>query len=310
MDHDTRALARRRRPGLARLVSTTGWTGLLVTLGMSVASPAWALDLRAMWDYARPELSEQRFMAALDGASPDERLVLRTQIARTHGLRRQFAQAREVLAGVEPALAGASPEVRVRYHLELGRSLASAAHPPEQLTPQALAEARQHFLTARDLATAAQLDDLAIDALHMMPFVDTAPERQLAWNREALALLERSTQPDAKRWEGSLRNNIGVALKMAGEPEAALEEFRLSREAYLRQGRLREVRYADWMIGWTERSRGRLGAALEIQRRLEREWDAAGEPDADVYEELQEIYTALGDPARAAHYRARMKEAR
>lgn len=273
------------------------------------ASPARALDLRAMWDFGQPALSEQRFVAALDTASPDEQLILRTQIARTHGLRRDFGKAREILAGLAPALPAASAEARVRYHLELGRTFASAAHPPD-LPQDARDEARRLFLTARDGAVAARLDDLAIDAVHMMAFVDTAPAQQADWARQALVMLERSDQPAAKRWEGSLRNNLGVALKQQGEPEAAIEQFRQSRAAYLRDGRVRHARYADWMIGWTERGRGRLAAALDIQLRLEREWAAAGEPDADVFEELDALYTALGDPARAAHYRARMKEAR
>ena len=283
--------------------------GALVAALVLATVPARALDLRAMWDFAQPALSEQRFVAALDAASPDERLILRTQIARTHGLRRDLAKAREILAEVAPALAAASPEARVRYHLELGRTFASAAHPPD-LPQEARDEARRLFLRARDLAVAARLDDLAIDAVHMMAFVDTAPAQQAAWARDALLMLERSDQPEAKRWEGSLRNNLGVALKQQGEAEAAIEQFQRSRAAYLRDGRARHARYADWMIGWTERGRGRRAAALEIQLRLEREWAAAGEVDADVFEELDALYTVLGDPARAAHYRARMKEAR
>lgn len=301
---DLRAVSarRRHRPAGAAL-------GALAAGLVLAAAPARALDLRAMWDFGQPALSEQRFVAALDAASPDERLILRTQIARTHGLRRDFGKAREILADLAPALPTASAEARVRYQMELGRTWASGAHPPD-LPPQARDEARRLFLAARDTAVAARLDELAIDAVHMMAFVDTAPAQQADWARAALGMLERSDQPAAKRWEGSLRNNLGVALKEQGEPEAAIEQFRLSRAAYLRDGRTQLARYADWMIGWTERGRGRLAAALEIQLRLEREWAAAGEADADVFEELDALYTALGDPARAAQYRVRAKEAR
>lgn len=50
--------------------------------------PSMALDINALWDYSQPDLSEQRFIAALDEASDDEKLILQTQIARSHGLRR------------------------------------------------------------------------------------------------------------------------------------------------------------------------------------------------------------------------------
>lgn len=284
--------------------------GLAAGLGLMAAAPAQALDLAALWDFSQPALSEQRFTEALAGASADERLILRTQIARTHGLRRDFAQARSLLAAIEPELPTASAEARVRHALESGRSLVSATHDRASITEADRAEARRRYLQARDEAQAGGLDALAIDALHMMAFVDTAPAQQLAWNREALALALRSAQPDARRWEGSLRYNTGLALKESGDPEAAIEQFAEARAAYLRAGRTRGARYADWAIGWTERSRGRLAQALEIQRRLEGEWAADGSVDTEVLSELAALYTALGDPARAADYATRAKAGR
>ena len=50
-----------------------------------------ALDISALWDFNSPELSEQRFLAALSSASSDEALILKTQVARSHGLRGDFA---------------------------------------------------------------------------------------------------------------------------------------------------------------------------------------------------------------------------
>jgi hypothetical protein len=79
-----------------------------------------AVDLAALWDFARPEVSEQRFRAALEKANGDDALILQTQIARSHGLRRDFATARAVLAALEPAMPTAGPEAQVRYQLELG----------------------------------------------------------------------------------------------------------------------------------------------------------------------------------------------
>jgi len=269
-----------------------------------------AIDVNALWNFSRPEVSEQRFSAAMDGATADEKLVLQTQIARTWGLRRDFAKARDVLAGVEPALPGASDEVRVRYWLELGRTWISATHSKEQRTPEALQTARDAYLGAFDMAERARLDFLAIDALHMMVFIDDASDQQLAWNQKALAYLERSDQPDAKRWEGSLRNNVGYALRLKGDYDGALEQFRLSRAAYERAGRSRNVRIADWMIARTWREQQRYAEAIALQLELERAWDADGEPDPYVFEELELLYRATGDEPRAQHYAARLKAAR
>ena len=177
----------------------------------SLTSTVMALNVNGLWDYSKPELSEQRFIAALDGASEDEKLLLQTQIARTYGLHRNFSKAQEVLSSVEPEIQSASLEVQARYFLELGRTYASTMHPEDSRTPENLEAARSNFLYAHEIAARARLDFLAIDALHMMPCVDSEPDRQLEWNEKAVAYMERSDQPDAKGWEGSLRNNIGHA---------------------------------------------------------------------------------------------------
>ncbi len=159
-----------------------------------------AINIRELWDFSNPALSEQRFREALEVANFDDALILKTQIARTYGLRRDFDTARQVLAEIEPHLASASPQVQVRYWLELGRSYASATHPHESQTDAAKAQARLAYTKAFDVAKASALDALAIDALHMMAFVDTDPQSQLDWDLKALAYLNASTQDDARKW--------------------------------------------------------------------------------------------------------------
>src|SRR4051812_25887641 len=78
-----------------------------------------AIDVTPLWDYDRPALSEERFRAAIVRAAPDDELILQTQVARTWGIRKDFAKAREILASLEPRLAQASPEARVRWSLEM-----------------------------------------------------------------------------------------------------------------------------------------------------------------------------------------------
>lgn len=71
---------------------------------LSATTTTMAIDLEALWDFSRPELSQQRFQAALETATGDEALILQTQIARTHGLRKDFSKAREILNSVEQDL--------------------------------------------------------------------------------------------------------------------------------------------------------------------------------------------------------------
>jgi tetratricopeptide (TPR) repeat protein len=230
--------------------------------------------------------------------------------ARTYGLRRRFAEARQILAGIEPAIARAGAQPQVRFHLELGRTYASTAHEPQEITPEVKEKARAAYTLAFEKAKAARLDYLAVDALHMMKMVDAEPADQIAWDLKALAYLEASTQEEAKKWEGSLRNNLGYAYHLAGRYDEALAQFRLSSAAYERTGRAANVRIAHWMIARTLRFQGKAQDAIAIQLRLEREWNEAGEPDPYVYEELEKLYRDTGDSERAEAYAAKLRAAR
>lgn len=289
-----------RPPARVALPAPLGLAVVLCALCLPLETMA--IELDPLWDFSRPDVSEQRFRDAQRSASPDDRLILATQIARTHGIRRDFDRARGALAEIAPEIDAASAEVKVRYFLELGRTYVSAAHPAALRTPEAVAQGRHLFMKAHDLAAQARLDGLAVDALHMMAFVDDAPQDQIAWNERALALVTVSTQPAAKKWEGSLRNNLGYARHQRGEYDEALAQFRLSRDAHTRLGHERQARVADWMIAWTYRAQRRYDEAIALQRDLERRWYAAGEPDPYVFEELELLYRAVGNEAEASRY--------
>jgi tetratricopeptide (TPR) repeat protein len=262
------------------------------------------MDLEPVWDFRNPALSEERFRAALATAKGDEVLILQTQIARTYGLRRDFDRARQILQEMDVSQAG--PEPRIRHALELGRTYASAAHPKESQTAEAKARARALYGQAFELARKEKFDALAIDAVHMLAFVDTEPADQLKWAQQGLALAEASSQPAARSWQASLRNNAGYALHQLGRYEEALAQFQQA--LALRTPGTDAARVAQWMVAWTLRSLGRVDEALRLQLALEREWDAAGKPDPYVFEELELLYRAKGDEARAAHYGSRRKK--
>jgi tetratricopeptide (TPR) repeat protein len=265
------------------------------------------IDLVPLWDFNHPDVSEQRFRSALQGAVGDDALILQTQIARTFGLRKEFDTARDLLKSIEPAVAAADPEARVRYQLELGRTYASATHAPELLTPESNERARVAYNEALRTARAAYLDDLAIDAIHMLAFVDTSPADQLKWGQAALAVVEASTQPAAKKWEASIRNNIGYALHQLGRYEEALQQFNKAVVVRERGTDAERTCVAYWMVAWTLRAMKRSDEALEIQLRLEREGDAAGLPDPYVFEELEILYRDAGNTERADFYANRKR---
>jgi tetratricopeptide (TPR) repeat protein len=275
---------------------------LVPLLFLFAASSTMAIDIAPLWDFGKPDVSEQRFRQALERATGDDALILQTQIARTYGLRKDFEAARRILRQIESAVAGAGPEAKIRYHLELGRSFASATHTPEQMTPDDRARARQSFEAALNTARAAKMDALAVDSIHMFAFLDTAPADQLRWGQAALEIVQASSQPDAKRWEPSIRNNVGYALHQLGRYEEALTQFQQAVVLRERGTNSDATRVARWMVAWTLRSLKRVDEALEIQLRLEKENEAAGKPDPYVFEELEALYRDRGDVARAEHY--------
>ena len=261
-----------------------------------------ALNILELWDFNNPAESEKRFQSALETASPNEALILKTQIARTYGLRHDHEKARQILVEIQLQTNEASAKVKVYYHLELGRTLASATHSDESQTEEAKGQARSAYMQAFELAKESQLDYLAVDALHMMAFIDTDPKGQLEWDQKALEYMQASAQEETKKWEASLRNNIGYALHSLERYEDALTEFRAALALREKEGKANLIRVAHWMIAWTLRTMGQHEDALEIQLRLEKECDEAGEPDPYVFEELEQIYKALNDSEKAAHY--------
>jgi len=254
-------------------------------------------DIAELWDFDRPDVSEERFRAALVAATGSDALVLRTQLARALGLRRRFEEAAAELDAVPD---NGDPLVRTYRELERGRVLNSGGDPDG---------ARAHFLTALAEAEAAGLDHLAADAAHMMAIVEPG-EAQLPWAERALAIASASADPRARRWIGSVSHNLGWTLHGLGRHEEALAVWRRAltfREEQFREEQSREEQFreehgdagalhiAQWTVARGLRSLGRYEEALAIQR------DLAGRVDSDGYvrEELGELLLALGRPDEA-----------
>lgn len=283
-----------------------------------------------MWDYNDPGASETRLQEALSAAqTAGDRgysIELMTQVARAQGLQRRFDDAQATLdkaetnlssicaddrSGPRPRPAADDPRpregigrpdvpsapgndfaaARIRLLLERGRVLNSSGHP---------ADAQPLFEQAWERARRAGIDGLAVDAAHMVAIVD--PEHALAWNEKALALAESSDEPDARRWKGSLHNNIGWTYHERGVYETALGHFQAALACRIEEGKPEEIGIARWCIARCLRSLGRVDEALTMQRELEREHAAAGRPDGYVSEEIAECLLATGKPDEARPY--------
>ncbi len=258
--------------------------------------------LDELWDFDDPVASEARFREAVesadaagDASAADE---ARTQLARSLGLQDRFDEGHLTLDRVD-AEHPADDRVRLRSRLERGRLLRSGGDPHAAKAP---------FEGAWELARELGEDGLAVDAAHMLAIVD-APPGEATWHERALELADTSPSPAARKWRGSLWNNIGWARFEAGDREAALAAFETALEARREQGQPKETRIAEWCVARCLRALGRAADALAIQQRLAAETAAAGESE-DGYgsEEIGECLLELDRADEARPYFARAAE--
>lgn len=267
-----------------------------------------AVEPLDLWQFDNPAASLAAFQSAQESANELDWSILQTQVARAKGMLGDFEAARAALSEVN--LENSGEEVQVRYWLELGRTHCSPKHKMDARTAEAKATARNCYERAFELAQSARLDYLAIDALHMMTVVDDAPDDQLQWNLRAIAYMEASNEPLSKRWAGSLYNNTGYALALAGRHEEAESVLRKALEEREKQGNASQVRIAKWMIAWNLRLSGENDAALTMQLALEKECDEAGAPDPYVYDELELLYQAQDRHDVANSYKSKAERVR
>lgn len=247
-------------------------------------------DFNDLWDYNDPAGTEVTFRDLLsDSVYPSDSsyvLQLKTQIARTLGLQRKFAEAHELLDEVEQVVTPADV-ASARLFLERGRLFNSAGQ---------LADAVPLFEQALTRAQSLNAAFYEVDALHMLAIADAA--HSLEWNAQAIQQAEETSDARAHGWLGSLYNNMGWSLFDAGRYPEALDIFERALEFREEHGRPREIQIARWCVARTLRQMGRVAAALEIQRELE----AAGESDGFVEEEIAECLLLLDQQPEAQIY--------
>jgi len=216
---------------------------------------------------------------------------LLTQIARAEGLQRKFQDAHKTLDRVEKAMlkAEADDKTRVRYLLERGRVFNSSGKRDE---------ARPLFLQALDLAAKSKDDFNAVDAAHMMAIVEPT-EKQSEWNLKALDIAENSEDEKARKWRGSLYNNIGWTYFEQKQYEESLLMFEKAVEFREKEGDPNKIMIAKWCVAKSLRMMDHTEEALEMQRSLFEQYQAAGKKSGYVYEEIAECLTVMGQEQEA-----------
>lgn len=256
--------------------------------------------LDALWNFERPKESEARFRteAAHHARGTREMAEATTQVARTLGLQRRFADADRTLKAVKPMLRHLPARVRVRYLLERGRRDNSSGNAARAFAwfEQALAASVDDTLPGADF--------YRVDALHMLALAAPA-SRRVAWNLKALAAADASQDPRTRGWRASLLHNLGFAMHERGNDEAALAYWQQALSAREAAHDVERTRIARWTVARGLRALGRLEEAEAIQRRLADEFAAANAPDGDVFEELAEIAFARGDHDAARAWAAK-----
>ena len=270
----------------------SGWMFL-----MSPVSNTPLPDFDSLWNFDNPAETEIKFREILPQAEKagdaGYQAELLTQIARTLGLQRKFAEADSVLDAVEKNLPSTGETARVRYLLERGRVLNSSGHPDE---------ARPYFVDALLTGQNAGLDNYAVDAAHMIAIVAKGQEA-MDWNLKALAMAEKSSQPKARKWLGSLYNNIGWTYFDMQKYDSALTLFEKALAFRKEQGQAGQIRIVKWCVAKAKRLLGQVDEALVMQRELEKEWQESGqEQDGYVFEELAECLYIKKDPAAEKYF--------
>jgi tetratricopeptide (TPR) repeat protein len=244
-----------------------------------------------LWDYDNPAKTEHQFRQLLPEAAAylGLQIELLTQIARCQGLQGRFAEAHQTLDQVEARLNEDLKREHIRYLLERGRVYNSAGAPDQ---------ARPLFLQAWEEGLVTGEDFHAIDAAHMLGIIEP-PAKQLAWNERALDLAEKTPDPRAKKWPGSLHNNIGWTHFDQGRYDQALAAFQQALQWRQIEGDLQKIRIARWCVARVLRTIDRIEEALAIQQALLKELEQAAEQDGYVREELGECLLTLGQQQEA-----------
>lgn len=248
-----------------------------------------------LWNFSNPAGTEAKFRELLPDAekSPDTVYLLQllTQIARAQGLQARFDEAHQTLDRVEAEIRshGRGDGIAIaktRYFLERGRVFNSSGKP---------AEAMPCFEEAMNVARAAKLPRLEVDAIHMLAIAAPDSESRIRWGNIAAS---RAKELNETGWLAAIYNNLGEEYRAMKRYDEALRCFQALIESERSLGR--EVnRYARVDEAKMLRLTGRPHDSLAKMRELEKELK---DEDGFVCEEIAEALLATHRAAEAKRY--------
>lgn len=223
-------------------------------------TPVTVDDFDSLWALGDPAVIQKRFCELLPEARAlDDKSIciqLLSQLALTRAMQQKFDDAHEALQEADALLTtGDYPIARARVLLERGRVFHQAGR---------LAEARTGFDESFALSVSHGLDVHAVNAAHMIAIVAPTVDEKITWNLRAIELAEKSDDEIARRWLGSLFNNVGQNYLESERFEDALIAFRRALEFRESESYAPNVCVAKWAIARALRSLSRTDEALAI----------------------------------------------
>ncbi len=247
-----------------------------------------------------PALVEKKFLELLPEAQKLENksmyLQMLSQLALAQALMKHIDVAHTTLDAAQAQLNPDYNIARARIFLERGRIFQQAADS---------VQAKIYFEKSYEISKQYNFEIPMIDAAHMIAIAVDTTESKIAWNHVALDLIMKSNDTQARRWLGSVWNNLGANYLDEKQFEKALHAFEKTLEYRLQENYAPNVRFAKFRIGQILRILGRLEKALMVQQELLLAYEAmakSGNLDITpemftltrgwIYEEFIELYAA------------------
>jgi tetratricopeptide (TPR) repeat protein len=249
--------------------------------------------------YGEPVLVEKKLLELLPQAEAlnDKSIYLQilSQIALAQALQKRFDEAHKTLDLAE-LFSDKYDLAQVRILLERGRVFHQAGNIPE---------AKLFFEKSFKLSTEKGFDFHTINAAHMIAIVVDKIEDKIQWNQRALEMTQRTKDGRARRWLGSLYNNLGQNYLDVKQFDKALTVYQQALEFFREEDYQPNIRVAEWAVGRTLRNLGRQDEALNIQTEVLKKYHSVAESGkldcpaemftqlrGYVHQELAEIHEA------------------
>jgi len=261
-------------------------------------------EIDALWNYHKPEVSEEKFRKLLLAKSDSPTNILfqiKVQLVRALGLQGKFEEGHQLLDELDKQPQSQSQLCTVRFCLERGRLFNSAGDPKT---------ASRYFKQAFTSSTDTGDDFYKVDAAHMLGISEPSPENH-KWNLRALKIARKSSNERTQTWKASLANNIAWYYHESGDFDQALIQFRYALVLRLKsskmQGANKAISIAKWSVARCLRSLNKLDEALKMQQSLLAAMNP-NDPSGFVYEEIGECLHKMNRPTEAAPFFANAHE--